>query len=64
VRHGDLETGAIKQFRFYPAVMFSKARLTYNQVAAALYEQDAAAIESVGELLPHLQNLDKLFRVL
>jgi len=57
-------TGAIKQFRFYPAVMFSKARLTYNQVAAALYEQDAAAIESVGELLPHLQNLDKLFRVL
>ena len=57
-------TGAIKQFRFYPAVMFSKARLTYNQVAAALYDQDAAAIDSVGELLPHLQNLDKLFRVL
>ena len=57
-------TGVIKQFRFYPAVMFSKARLTYNQVAAALYDNDAAAIESVGELLPHLQNLDKLFRVL
>lgn len=57
-------TGVIKQFRFYPAVMFSKARLTYNQVAAALYDKDAAAIESVGELLPHLQNLDKLFRVL
>ncbi|MBS0354188.1 MAG: ribonuclease R [Proteobacteria bacterium] len=58
------QTGAIKQYRFYPAVMFSKARLTYNQVAAALYEQEAAAIDSVGELLPHLQNLDKLFRVL
>jgi ribonuclease R len=58
------QTGAIKQYRFYPAVMFSKARLTYNQVAAALYEQDPAAIESVGGLLPHLQNLDKLFRVL
>ncbi|MBS0369719.1 MAG: ribonuclease R [Proteobacteria bacterium] len=58
------QTGAIKQYRFYPAVMFSKARLTYNQVAAALYEQDPAAIDSVGELLPHLQNLDKLFRVL
>jgi len=57
-------TGAIKQYRFYPAVMFSKARLTYNQVAAALYEQAPDAIESVGELLPHLQNLDKLFRVL
>ncbi|MBS0346322.1 MAG: ribonuclease R [Proteobacteria bacterium] len=58
------QTGAIKQYRFYPAVMFSKARLTYNQVAAALYEQEPAAIDSVGELLPHLQNLDKLFRVL
>ncbi|MBP7790368.1 MAG: ribonuclease R, partial [Zoogloea sp.] len=58
------QTGVIKQFRFYPAVMFSKARLTYNQVAAALYDKDAAALEVVGGLLPHLQNLDKLFRVL
>lgn len=58
------QTGVIKQYRFYPAVMFSKARLTYNQVAAALYENDPAALEIVGGLLPHLQNLDKLFRVL
>ncbi len=58
------QTGVIKQFRFYPAVMFSKARLTYNQVAAALYDADPAALEVVGDLLPHLQNLDKLFRVL
>ena len=58
------QTGVIKQYRFYPAVMFSKARLTYNQVAAALYENDPAALEVVGGLLPHLQNLDKLFRVL
>ncbi len=58
------QTGVIKQYRFYPAVMFSKARLTYNQVAAALYDKDPAALEVIGELLPHLQNLDKLFRVL
>ncbi|WP_408065709.1 ribonuclease R [Zoogloea dura] len=58
------QTGVIKQYRFYPAVMFSKARLTYNQVAAALYDNDPAALELVGGLLPHLQNLDKLFRVL
>ncbi|MBL8454029.1 MAG: ribonuclease R [Zoogloea sp.] len=58
------QTGVIKQYRFYPAVMFSKARLTYNQVAAALYDNDPAALEIVGGLLPHLQNLDKLFRVL
>ncbi len=58
------QTGVIKQYRFYPAVMFSKARLTYNQVAAALYDNDPAALEVIGGLLPHLQNLDKLFRVL
>jgi ribonuclease R len=57
-------TGAIKEYRFYPAVMFSHARLTYNQVAAALFDQDAEALAVVGERLPDLQNLDKLFRVL
>jgi len=57
-------TGAIKAYRFYPAVMFSHARLTYNQVAAALYEQEPGARDAVGALLPHLENLDKLFRVL
>jgi len=56
--------GAIKAYRFYPAVMFSHARLTYNQVAAALYEHDEAARAELGTLLPHLENLDKLFRVL
>ena len=57
-------TGAIKQYRFYPAVMFSHARLTYTQVAAALYDKDPAALEVVGGLLPHLENLERLFRVL
>ncbi|AYH42647.1 ribonuclease R [Azoarcus sp. DN11] len=57
-------TGAVKAYRFYPAVMFSHARLTYTQVAAALYDKDAAALEAIGGLLPHLENLDKLFRVL
>jgi ribonuclease R len=57
-------SGAVKAYRFYPAVMFSHARLTYTKVAAALYDQDAAALEEIGGLLPQLQNLDKLFRVL
>ncbi|MDO9596595.1 MAG: ribonuclease R [Azoarcus sp.] len=57
-------TGVIKAYRFYPAVMFSHARLTYTKVAAALYDKDADALEEVGALLPQLQNLDKLFRVL
>ncbi|MDR2208716.1 MAG: ribonuclease R [Azoarcus sp.] len=56
--------GEIKAYRFYPAVMFSHARLTYNRVAAALYEKDAEAASSLGDLLPHLQELDRLFRAL
>ncbi len=57
-------TGAIKQYRFYPAVIWSHARLTYTEVAAALYDQEAVALEKIGPLLPYLQNLDTLYRVL
>ncbi len=57
-------TGAIKSYRFYPAVIWSHARLTYTKVAAALYENDAGVRAELAELLPHLENLDKLFRVL
>jgi ribonuclease R len=57
-------TGEIKRYRFYPAVMWSHARLTYTEVAAALYEKDAKARRKREPLLPHLENLDSLFRVL
>ncbi|RLJ62857.1 RNAse R [Sulfurisoma sediminicola] len=56
--------GDIKGYRFYPAVMWSHARLTYTEVAAALYDKDAAARDKLDALLPHLENLDALFRVL
>ncbi|HZV55745.1 MAG TPA: ribonuclease R [Rhodocyclaceae bacterium] len=56
--------GEIRRYRFYPAVMWSHARLTYTEVAAALYDRDAATIKALGPLLPHLENLDALFRVL
>jgi len=57
-------TGDIKAYRFYPAVIWSHARLTYTKVAAALYEQDVATRNELADLMPHLENLDKLFRVL
>ena len=57
-------TGEIRNYRFYPAVIWSHARLTYTKVAAALYEQDPAVRAEFSALLPHLENLDKLFRVL
>lgn len=58
--------GHIEQYRFYPAVMRSQARLTYTEVAAALYDKDRIACARLTELglLPHLETLDKLYRVL
>jgi ribonuclease R len=59
--------GDIKSYRFYPAVMFSRARLTYNQVASALFdegEEGQAARALVGGLVLHLKDLDALYRVL
>ena len=57
-------TGAIRRYRFYPAVMFSHARLTYEQVAAALYEKNPDVRASLEPLLPHLEALDALYRQL
>jgi len=57
-------SGAIRRYRFYPAVMFSHARLTYEEVAAALYRRDPTVRERLGPLLPHLEALDQLYRQL
>ncbi len=57
-------SGRIEDYRFYPAVMFSHARLTYTEVAAALYDQEAATRTRLANLLPQLENLDALYRVL
>jgi ribonuclease R len=56
--------GAVRRFRFYPAVMHSKARLTYTQVAAALAGTTGEAVREAVPLLPHLRNLESLYRVL
>jgi ribonuclease R len=56
--------GTIRSARFFEAVMRSHARLTYNQVAAMLLEDDAALRERHADLLPHLEMLHRLYRVL
>ncbi len=56
--------GEIVDYSFYEGVIFSHARLTYNKVAAALYDEDPDMRRELAPLLPHLENLDKLFRVL
>ncbi|MCP2039629.1 ribonuclease R [Neisseria sp. HSC-16F19] len=50
--------GNIKSFRFYPAVMRSRARLTYNQVWDWLQNGSDDALK------PHIDTLYKLYRVL
>ena len=57
--HGDFSA-----YRFYPAVMFSHARLTYTKVAAMLEDPKGEDAKQHDKLLPHIQLLYKLFKVL
>ena len=56
--------GAIQRSRFFEGVLRSHARLTYDAVAAMLVEKDAALCKQHSELLPHLQELYALYKVL
>lgn len=56
-------TGNIKEYRFYQAVIYSHARLTYNQVWDWLSGATQPDAKQTA-LMPHLQALDKLFRTL
>ncbi len=55
--------GNLNDYRFYPAVMFSHARLTYEQVWGWLSGESNPGKEHKA-LMPHLQNLEKLFHLL
>ena len=56
-------TGEIRRYKFYPAVMHSRARLTYTAVWQAL-DSPAAAPEPMTALLPQLRDLHALYRLL
>jgi len=56
--------GEIQEFRFFEAVMRSQARLTYTKVAAMLVDGDAALRQEYAPLVPHLENLYALYKVL
>lgn len=56
--------GEIKAYQFYPAVMHSAARLTYNEVWAVLSNTKGPEAARLETLVPHLQNLYELFQVL
>jgi ribonuclease R len=56
--------GEIRSYRFYPAVMRSRARLTYTAVAAALADPRGEAARRLKGLPPRLELLDEVFRAL
>jgi ribonuclease R len=57
-------TGTIDAYQFYPAVMHSHARLTYDEVWEALSMPGSRAAHRLVDLLPHLQNLHALYETL
>jgi ribonuclease R len=57
-------SGQLQDIRFYPAVMRSQARLTYNQAHAALFEGRPEARQQLGPLLEKLLPLVDVYRVL
>ena len=58
------EKGKLGKYRFYPAVMRSHARLTYNKVAAMLVDNDQPLRDEYHEVVPHLENLYQVYKTL
>ncbi|HWH48131.1 MAG TPA: ribonuclease R [Burkholderiales bacterium] len=56
--------GEIGNYRFYPAVMHSRARLTYTQVAQVLENPGGGHGHELAQLLPQLQTLHALYQAL
>jgi ribonuclease R len=56
--------GEVKAYQFYPAVMHSAARLTYNEVAAILGNTNGPEAGRRPGIVPHLLNLNEVFRSL
>ncbi len=56
-------TGEVIEYDFLEGVMHSAARLTYNQVASIVVDQDEEAREAC-DVVEHLDNLYELFHIL
>ncbi|MFT5645254.1 MAG: ribonuclease R [Janthinobacterium sp.] len=58
------DKGDIKAYQFYPAVIHSAARLTYDQVADALTNPAGAEAQRRAAIMPHLQDLNQVYMAL
>jgi ribonuclease R len=56
--------GVVRAYQFYPAVIHSAARLTYNQVADILADPQGEEAGRRPAIVPHLQNLNGVFQAL
>ncbi|MGZ8261643.1 MAG: ribonuclease R [Methylotenera sp.] len=56
--------GIVKQYKFYPSVMRSKARMTYNQVYEILQNPQGELALEYAWLMPHLQNLYAVYQLM
>ncbi len=56
--------GTVKRSKFYAGLMRSHARLTYQRVWQAIGEHDADARDELADVLPQLETLHALYKVL
>ncbi|MEW9623081.1 ribonuclease R [Rhodanobacter geophilus] len=56
--------GEVTRSKFYPAVMRSHARLTYDQVWQAVGLREAGARDAASDVLPQLENLHALYQAM
>lgn len=56
--------GVVKQYKFYPSVMRSKARMTYTKVADMLENPQGETAQEYAHIMPHAQNLNTLFKLM
>ncbi|MDO9365606.1 MAG: ribonuclease R [Methylotenera sp.] len=56
--------GIVKQFKFYPSVMRSKARMTYTQVFEILQNPQGELAQEYAWLVPYLNDLNSVYHLL
>ena len=56
--------GIVKQYKFYPSVMRSKARMTYTQVYEMLQNPQGELAQEYAWLMPHCQHLNSVYQLM
>jgi ribonuclease R len=56
--------GIVKQYKFYPSVMRSKARMTYTKVHEILQNPEGELAQEYTWLKPHLENLNSVYKLM